>query len=132
MSRGRPVSVIEILSFASFVGPRKHFGQDAILRPFHLAYEAVTTARQSLNPARFSGGIGEAIAQPLHRGIQGMIEIHKGVIGPEFLSKLFPRHHFSGTFEQDEQNLEGLLPHLHFRSELPQFAGAQIECIRAE
>ena len=61
-----------------------------------------------------------------------MIEVDKSVIGPEFVSNLFPRHHFSGTFEQDEQDLEGLLAHLHFCSELPQFAGAQIERIRAE
>ena len=61
-----------------------------------------------------------------------MIEVDKRVIGPELRSKLFPGHQFPWVFQQENQDLERLLTHLHSRPELPQFAGAQIECKRAE
>src|SRR5206468_1252792 len=56
----------------------------------------------------------------------------KGVVGPELRPQFLPAHHFSRTFEQQTQDLECLLSHLHFRPELAQLTGAQIERVGAE
>src|SRR5947208_3384572 len=61
-----------------------------------------------------------------------MIKVNKRVVGPELRPQFLPAHHFPRAFEQQTQNLESLLSHLHFRPELPQFTGAQIERIGTE
>ena len=61
-------------------------------------------------------------------GPSGLIN---GVVGPELRSQFFPAHHFPRAFEQQTQDLESLLSHLHFRPELPQLTGAQIDVTQA-
>ena len=61
-----------------------------------------------------------------------MIKVNKRVVGPELRPQFLPAHHFPRAFEQQTQDLESLLSHLHFRPELPQLTGAQIERIGTE
>ena len=56
-----------------------------------------------------------------------MIKVNKRVVGPELRPQFLPAHHFTRAFEQQTQDLERLLSHLHFRPELSQLTGAQIE-----
>jgi hypothetical protein len=61
-----------------------------------------------------------------------MIKVNKSVLRPEIGPEFFPSHQFAGISEQNEQDLEGLLAHLQFRSVFTQLAGAQIQGIGAK
>jgi len=95
--------------------------------PRHSAHEAVATSWDGRNPAGIFSGIGQAIAEPLNSGIQSMVEVDEGITGPELGSELLARDHFAIRIQQQTQNTEALFSHLDFASELPQFAGAEIE-----
>jgi len=103
-----------------------------VILPIHPAYESVATPWDSLDPARVFSGVGQAIAEPLNSGIQSVVEVNEGITSPELLSQLLARDHFAIRIEQQAQNAETLLPHSDLVSELPQFAGAQIERVGSE
>jgi len=61
-----------------------------------------------------------------------MIEVHKGVGGPEPRAQLFPRNHQPRMLKEHRQNQEGLLLQLDSNSFLPQFSGAEVHLKQAE
>src|SRR3954449_9736843 len=76
-------------------------------------------------------GILRRIAQRVPHLADGavdcVVEIDKGVAVPELLLDLFPSDHFTGTLEQEGQNLERLLPKFDANAALPQFAHAEVQ-----
>ena len=55
-----------------------------------------------------------------------MIEIDERVGGPDLLAKLFAGHDLSGTFQQNGENLEGLLLKPDAGAILAQLAGVEV------
>ncbi len=61
-----------------------------------------------------------------------MIEVNEGVVDPKFCAELLARDHFARIFEQHEEDLEGLLAHLHAYAEFAQLARASVEGVGTE
>lgn len=61
-----------------------------------------------------------------------MVEVDEGVGGPELGSEFLPRHHLTLRIEQQAEDVEALLAHFDFGSELPQLSGAQVERVGSE
>jgi hypothetical protein len=59
--------------------------------------------------------------------MQSMIEVHEGVGGPNSLPKLLLGHDLAGVFDQDCENLEGLLLELDPDSPFAQFSGLEVQ-----
>lgn len=55
-----------------------------------------------------------------------MIEIDKGVGGPQALAKPFTFHQLTGPLQQHQKNFKGLTLQLDSDSALPQFTGFQV------
>ncbi len=58
---------------------------------------AVSAARKSLNKVRVLGGIAKSVAKFIDGDIHAVVEVHKGVVRPQPLLQLFPRHQLAGT-----------------------------------
>ena len=71
--------------------------------------------------------ISQGLTQAVHRAIQAVLEIDKGVGSPELAAKFFAGDHVSGPPQQDFKNLQGLSLQPKLGSPLTQFAGAGIE-----
>jgi hypothetical protein len=55
-----------------------------------------------------------------------MVEIDKGVGGPEFFLHLFARYDFAAMLQQHQQNLKGLFLKPDLQTVLAQFTGSKI------
>ncbi|HEX2462818.1 MAG TPA: hypothetical protein VHJ58_21960 [Vicinamibacterales bacterium] len=44
--------------------------------------EPVATSRHRLDKARRVGRIGKCVAESLHGGVEPVLEVHEGVVGP--------------------------------------------------
>ena len=61
--------------------------------------EAVAAAGYRFDIGGSGGGIAQGLADFVYRGVEAVIEINKGVAGPELVLKVFAGKHFSGTFQ---------------------------------
>ena len=61
-----------------------------------------------------------------------MFEVDEGMLGPEALAKFFAGDEFSGTFQQDGQDFDGLAVEVELVAKLEEFAGLGIELKRPE
>ncbi len=71
--------------------------------------EAVSPPGQGFDEARARCGIAQRLADLVHRGIQAVIEIDKGVGRPDLFAQLIARDHFTGILEQRREDLKRLL-----------------------
>jgi hypothetical protein len=94
--------------------------------------ETVSAAGERLYIAWTGGGIAEGFPYFIDRGIQAVIEVDEGVGGPEALLDLFAGDDFSGSFEEQGEDLEGLSLEAELDAALPQFARAEIEFENSE
>src|SRR6267378_4322373 len=79
---------------------------------FHAIYrrdKAVSAAGESLDEARIGRGIAERLANLVYGGIQAVIEIDERIGGPDFLPQVVACNHASGIFQQNAEDLKGLL-----------------------
>src|SRR5471030_1190493 len=98
----------------------------------HRTDEAVAAPRQGFDkPGRF-GWIPQSLAQPLDRGVDAMVELDHGIVGPQLLLQLFPSDQFTLALQQHRQNPDGLFGDFQFEPALTQFSGARIEFKHAE
>jgi hypothetical protein len=56
-----------------------------------------------------------------------VVEIDKGVGRPEPLAEFLPGHQFARLFEEQGQNLKGLVLQFDSETVLSEFAGAQVQ-----
>ncbi len=96
--------------------------------PFDSGLPTVALARQSLDELRVLGSIAQRDPQAVYGRIDTVLELHHGVIRPEFLLQVFPSDQFPRTLQQRDQNLQGLFGKTQRRTTvLVQFAGANIQ-----
>jgi hypothetical protein len=89
--------------------------------------EAIATAGQCLYEARILRGVSEGIAQPLYRGVQAMVEVHKGVCRPELGSEFLAGDYVVGPLQKCEEHLERLVLQLD-----PRAVPAEFTCLRID
>src|SRR5262245_48101306 len=71
--------------------------------------------------------VPECPTQALDRGIQAVLEIDEGPVGPQLAHEFFAPHDFAGTFEQHSENLQRLPIERHARVPPSQFPPAEVE-----
>src|ERR1700730_15867910 len=81
----------------------------------HRPDEAIAVTRQRFDEMRALRVVVERCPQPLHGIVQALLEVHKGVGGPELLLQLFPGDGFTRPFQQHDKDLYRLTlqPDLH-------------------
>ena len=73
------------------------------------------------------GGVAEYLAKARNRIVQAMIEIDKGVGGPNLRSQLLASDYFARVLQQSDQNLKGLFLQSDLRSVSAQFTCSQVQ-----
>ena len=94
--------------------------------------EAVAAAGKGLDKAGVVGGVSESFADAVYGGVEAVLEVSKGVGGPEFLLQLLAGDQFSGAEEQGFEDLEGLPGQANPDALLAQFGGVEIYLEDAE
>ena len=73
------------------------------------SHEAIAATGQGFDEARAVGGIAKSFAELVNRGIQTVVEINKGVGGPDLSAKLFAGDDFAGPLQQKAEDMERLI-----------------------
>ena len=89
--------------------------------------EPVATARHRLDKAGRVGRVAQRVAQSLHGGVQPVLEVDEGVVGPQALAELVASHELARPLEQHREQLQWLLLKAETCARLSQLARAQIE-----
>ncbi len=112
----RSVSALSLRPFGSFR-----------FYPLQGNLPAIATAGERLDVLRRLSRVAERLPQPLDGGIDAVIELYHRVVRPELLANLFPQHHIAGLFQQQRQDLYGLLRQPSIQSCFPKFACPEIQ-----
>ena len=96
------------------------------------ADEPVAAARQRLHEARVVGIVAERRAQPLHGGVEAVLEIHVGAVRPQLPPQLLARHHLAGPPQQQAKDFERLILQAYPCRSRPQLPRPFVELERAE
>jgi len=94
--------------------------------------EPIATSRQSLNKARILRLIAERLTYLVDCPVKALIEVDKGVVGPDPLLQFLPGDQLSGFFQQRPQHLEGLVRNFQADPMLPHLPSAEIHFENAE
>src|SRR6185295_16800772 len=70
---------------------------------------AVPPAGQGLHETRLLGGVAESVPEPLDGAVEADVEVDEGIAGPEGLADLLPCHDLARTFQEEGEDLKGLL-----------------------
>jgi len=70
--------------------------------------ETVAAFRDGLNEARLIRRVAKGLTQPGDCAVQPVVEINKGVGGPEALPQLIPCNQVARTFQEQGQNAKWL------------------------
>src|SRR5262245_7290028 len=76
---------------------------------FDACDEAVTAAMQRFDEARAVGVVAEHRAEPLHGGIQPVLEVHERAVRPETIAQLVARQQLARMLEHQSQHGERLI-----------------------
>ncbi len=79
------------------------------VQPLHRHHQPVASPGQSLDKLRTVRRILKCRPQFLDRSIDGVLEVHHGIVGPQSSLDLFPIHNLAGTLQQNQQHLARLL-----------------------
>src|SRR5688572_22873240 len=94
--------------------------------------ESISPSRKRLDEARVVGGVAKRRSQPLHGGVEAVLEIDKRAVRPEPLAQLVPGDHVAWTLEHQSKDFERLLLQPDAHAVLPQLAGSDVELERAK
>ena len=94
--------------------------------------ETIATAGQGLDEARAIGGVAQCVAKALDGGVETVVEIDKGVGGPESGAELLACDELTRILQQDRQDLEGLILKLDLLAVFAQFGGGKISLKNAK
>ncbi len=70
--------------------------------------QAIAAASHCLDVFRGVGGISEGLTQFVDGGVDAVVELNHGVVGPKLSLDLFPADDLSGALDEHAQDLEGL------------------------
>jgi len=93
----------------------------------HRIDKSVAAARHCFDIARLFSRFPEDIAQSPDRRIDAVVEFDHGLIRPKPIAYLLSQDDLTGVFQQQEQELEGLLAQTKTDTMLAQFAGPNIQ-----
>jgi hypothetical protein len=93
----------------------------------HGGNEAVAAPGQCLDEAGLVVRIAEGFPQAHHRVVQSVIEVYKGIAGPQAFAKLIARDHLARLFKKDGENLKGLLGQLQAQTMLTQLERFEVD-----
>jgi hypothetical protein len=71
--------------------------------------------------------IAERIPESPDCGVDAVLEIHKGVIGPQPRAQLFACHNLTGALQQCQKNLQGLILQPDLDAIAAKFAGLAVD-----
>ena len=71
-------------------------------------HKPISPAGDGLDKTGILSAVAQGVPEPADGRIETVVEVDKGVCGPQPALQLFPRNHFSRSFEQQGKNLEGL------------------------
>ena len=94
--------------------------------------ETVAELGEGLDVAGLGGGIVEDGAKLLDRGVEAVLEVDKGVGGPELLVKLIAANDFASVGEENRKDLKRLGPEFKALAELEEFPGGKTKLVRAK
>jgi hypothetical protein len=94
--------------------------------------EAVAAPGHGLKEARVVGVVSERVAQPLDGRVQTVVEVNKGVGGPEFFAQLLSRDQFSRPLQKSGQKLKWLILESHFEAASTQLPTLKVNFKRAK
>src|SRR5215467_11719203 len=86
-----------------------HVGCSFDFHPLHGNFPSIATSGERLDVLRAVSWVAECLPQLLDGGIDAVVELYDSVVRPELLANLFPQHHFPDIFQQQRQDLDGLL-----------------------
>src|SRR5262249_14744724 len=96
------------------------------------ADELIAAPRNRFDELRLLGIIPEHGAQPLHRGVQPVLEVDEGAVGPEALPQFVPQKNLARLLEQQREELEGLIGQSKARAVFAKLAASYMELEAAE
>ena len=94
---------------------------------FNFSNKAIAAPGESFNKAGGLGGVAQGFPQPLDGVVKTVVEIDKGVGGPDLLLQFFAGDGLTGTLQKNLEDLERLLLEFDLRALFPQFAGPEIQ-----
>src|SRR5438445_3273906 len=85
-----------------------HFRGDRYLwHPADRRQKAISPAGHGFDESGVFGRVAQRIPQPSDCGVDAVLEINKGVIGPQPPAQFFPRHHLARTLQQCQKDCKG-------------------------
>jgi hypothetical protein len=72
------------------------------------ATKAIAAAGERLDEPRVVGVVAERGPQAFHRGVEAVLEVHVGAVGPELAAQLLPGHHVARAPQEQAQDFERL------------------------
>src|SRR5260370_26829873 len=75
---------------------------------FDLRKEAVAATSNGFHKTGTLGGVAKGLTDFADRFVESVVEIHKGVRGPEFILKFFASYDLPALLNHHPQHLEGL------------------------
>src|SRR5664280_2313123 len=102
------------------------------LDPLHRNQEAVAAPRYGLDVLRFFGGVAERLPGCLDRGVNTVLEVDDGVVGPELPLYLFAGDQFTPVLQQDGQQSKRFLWQANRLPSAEQFSGSEVELKASE
>lgn len=101
---------------------RNSFGCDE----FDGGDEAVAAAGEGLDEARVAGGVAEDLADAVDGGVDAVVEVDEGAIGPEGAGDLVAGEDLAGVLEEQKEQLKGLGVELEAKALAAQLAGGSV------
>ena len=97
-------------------------------RRAHCGYKAVTFSNYGFDVSGLIGIVDQNVADLADRGIDSVLEVNEGVVGPQSVTQLLASDHFSFGFQQQAKYLQRLLLNSNrSASRLAQFTAGQID-----
>jgi len=77
--------------------------------------------------SRVAGLVAEGFAETVDGGVEAVLEVDEGAIGPEFAADFFAGEDFGGAREQHGEDLERLCVQLDANALAAEFASCRVE-----
>jgi hypothetical protein len=78
------------------------------------------------------GCIAQRLAELSYSVVESVLEVHKGICGPEFLAEFVARDHFTGLLEERQEDVEGVFSQPDPARAIAQFPGSSVQLEVAE
>ena len=93
---------------------------------------SIAAFRNGFDVTRRKGVIAQGNADFLYRGIERVVELDKGVFGPNLFAQLLARDEFSGALEKSREHLKGLFLQTNACPTLTQFSCVKVGLEKTE